>query len=206
MYLSLSVLIHLGVSQLFAGSTTARREPPAVQVSLVSRVAPEKPAVEKRQKPVPRQKHEPPAEPRKTPPEVRTESEPQVDNPGPVPQESVPPVSTPAPSAAEHSQRASTIASETAANLYRFQVLEIIRKNLRYPGNARRRGIEGTVSVRFVINGSGVVGDIQVLNSSGSALLDRASLETIRRCAFPSPPGSSMTLRVPITFRLDEEM
>lgn len=206
-YLSLSLLIHLGVSEIFEGSAMTRQAPSTVQVSLISRQSPDKPASaelpEPKPRQEPRQKPKPATEPEpmKNPVAETRESEPSVNEPA-----SAQSVGSPAPAEPEPSQRVGTVNSENAANLYRNQVLEIIRKNLKYPGNARKRGIEGTVSVRFTIHGSGSADDIKVVDSSGAALLDKVSLETIRRSSFPPPPEGSMTLNVPITFRLTGEM
>lgn len=38
-----------------------------------------------------------------------------------------------------------------------------IQQNLRYPASARRRGIEGDVSVRFVMENSGIIRDIAIM-------------------------------------------
>jgi periplasmic protein TonB len=203
-YLTLSLLIHLGVSQLFAGSAVTRQAPRTVKVALVSQAAPQKPAVAQQPKPrqEPRKKQEP--LPRPEPP--KPVAEPVKESEPPVSPEPPPVATSPASAAPEPTPAVSAIDAATAADIYQRKVLDIIRHNLKYPGNARRRGIEGTVSVRFTIHGSGSVGEIQIVRSSGAALLDKASLETIRRCAFPPPPRASMTLNVPITFRLTEEM
>ncbi len=59
-----------------------------------------------------------------------------------------------------------------------------------YPEDARRQGIEGTVSVRFRVRGDGHVEAAEVVASSGSRLLDEGSLDTVRRAApFPSVRG-----------------
>jgi protein TonB len=193
-FLSLSMFIHLGISHLFAGSTVSRQAYSPVKVSLVSRQTPEKPVVHQEPKPKPRPEPRPkpkpvpepvPQEPKDVPEE---KSEPVIESETPVPQEPSPEVSA--------------IDSQTAALIYENRILDIIRKNLKYPGNARRRGIEGTVFVRFTIQGTGVATDIRIVNSSGAALLDKASLEAIRKCSFPPPSRDSVTLQVPITFRL----
>jgi TonB family protein len=42
-----------------------------------------------------------------------------------------------------------------------------LSENLRYPSNAQRKGIEGTVIVAFVVNTDGTTTDIQILRSVG---------------------------------------
>jgi protein TonB len=55
-----------------------------------------------------------------------------------------------------------------------------------YPRLARERGIEGVVHVRFRVREGGAVDDVQVVRSSGSAILDSASVKTVYR-ASPMP-------------------
>jgi protein TonB len=54
----------------------------------------------------------------------------------------------------------------------------------RYPDEARRRGIEGTVVLRIEVLENGTVGDISALTSSGSELLDSAAIEAVKQSAF----------------------
>lgn len=196
-FLTLSLIIHLGVSQLFTGSTVSRQAYRQVHVSLVSQKAPEKPQIPEQPKPQPKPKPKP-----KPKPEPRPE-------PVPEPQEAPEEEIEPAPESvtpAEPVESVSAVDSRMAAEIYERQVLNIIRKNLRYPANARRRGIEGTVTVRFTILGSGEVSGVRIVRSSGANVLDKATLEAIGRCGFPPPPGGRVELSIPITFRLTEEM
>lgn len=93
-------------------------------------------------------------------------------------------------------------------------LIRIIRRKLesakRYPPEARRAGYEGTVVISFTINFDGTLRDVKVINSSGYPTLDQAAVMTIKRAApFPSLKSytteRSLTLEVPITFRLKEE-
>jgi protein TonB len=60
--------------------------------------------------------------------------------------------------------------------------------------------MEGVTEVQFRITRDGTVEGVTVVKSSGFPLLDRASVETIKRAApFPPIPG---TIRVPISYRL----
>ncbi|MFQ5458560.1 MAG: TonB family protein [Myxococcota bacterium] len=75
-----------------------------------------------------------------------------------------------------------------------------IQQALYYPRVARRRGIEGTVHVRFGIRKDGRVDRLAIARSSGHRLLDRASLKTIERAQpLPFIDGA---LEVPVVFRL----
>jgi len=75
-----------------------------------------------------------------------------------------------------------------------------IERAKQYPPEARRQGMEGTTEVQFQIAGDGSVADVTVMKSSGFALLDQASVQTIRRAApFPFIPG---VIRLSVSYRL----
>jgi len=84
-----------------------------------------------------------------------------------------------------------------------FRLLrEKIERAKRYPPRARRWGMEGTAEVQFRIARDGSVEDVTLVKSSGFPLLDRATVETLRRAApLPVIPG---TIRIPISYRLHE--
>lgn len=71
-----------------------------------------------------------------------------------------------------------------------------------YPPAAREAGIQGQVLLRFRLRPEGGVLSVEVIRSSGSAILDRASEETVTRSApYPYFPG---WIRLPLSFRLDQ--
>ena len=80
---------------------------------------------------------------------------------------------------------------------------EIMRKiegAKRYPKAARRMGIEGKATVRFKLKPNGKVDCVEMAESSGSDILDQASLETVRDAApFPYKEG---WLKVGIVFKI----
>ena len=56
-----------------------------------------------------------------------------------------------------------------------------------YPETARRRGIEGEVTVRFTIDRAGRVLSVTILRSSGATELDAAAEATLRDAIVPAP-------------------
>lgn len=82
------------------------------------------------------------------------------------------------------------------------EILRRIEAAKHYPEQARRFGHRGTVAVRFRVGPDGAVAAAEVVGSSGSLLLDAASLETIRRAA-PLPPIAGWH-RVRISYGLRE--
>ena len=80
--------------------------------------------------------------------------------------------------------------------------------DLYYPDEARRQGIEGTVSVRVLINRSGRPEEVVVVRSSGSYLLDSAAVRTAKTFVFsPAILGEEVKrtwVLVPIEFKFRE--
>jgi periplasmic protein TonB len=78
----------------------------------------------------------------------------------------------------------------------------------RYPAAARRRGIEGEVLVRVAVALDGRAERVEVVRSSGSALLDTAAVEALQRWRFePARAGGqpvTATVEIPVTFRLTD--
>lgn len=76
-----------------------------------------------------------------------------------------------------------------------------------YPDEARRRGIEGTVTLEVDVTAQGAAQEVTVTNSSGYALLDRAAHDAIRNWHFiPAHRGDEIVearVMVPVEFRLD---
>jgi periplasmic protein TonB len=78
-----------------------------------------------------------------------------------------------------------------------------------YPDTARRDGKEGRVVLRVLVDEEGKSKLVEVSDSSGSAVLDRAATEAIRRWRFsPAHYGNKAVeswVKVPIEFRLTDK-
>jgi protein TonB len=68
-----------------------------------------------------------------------------------------------------------------------------------YPEEARRRGEEGRVTVRFTVDRSGRVVEAAIVSASGSALLDEAALGLLRQAVLPAFPADMNQARITIT-------
>ncbi len=53
-----------------------------------------------------------------------------------------------------------------------------------YPTPSLRQSQEGSVKVRFLVDGQGQVKDADVARSSGHRALDTAAVEAVRKCSF----------------------
>ncbi|MFC1867894.1 TonB family protein [Thermodesulfobacteriota bacterium] len=58
------------------------------------------------------------------------------------------------------------------------------KKRPKYPRAARRRGYEGTVVLKALIDTGGGVKDLNILESSGHGILDRAAEDSVRKWLF----------------------
>jgi protein TonB len=77
-----------------------------------------------------------------------------------------------------------------------------IRDRLRYPSQARRAGIQGTVEIGFTVHRDGAVSAVAILMSSGQEALDQAAMAAVFAAApFPPPPAQAR-LVIPVAFRL----
>lgn len=75
-----------------------------------------------------------------------------------------------------------------------------IEEHKNYPEAARRRGTEGTVRISLRIGPKGELRGLRVATSSGSNLLDTASLKLLRS-AFPLGAGTGQELEVVLAVR-----
>jgi periplasmic protein TonB len=145
---------------------------------------------------------------------------PAIETEGPVPiaakpREPIPqPAGQPPPAAtvgvpAVKFQAAGITAGDTVeqlSNRYRSEnfayIKKIIEDNLSYPRRAQQMGWSGRVVVSFDVAKNGHVQEIRIVNSSGHKLLDSNLVETIRKVEpFPKPPAS-VTLNIPISYKL----
>ncbi|MFT4025635.1 MAG: TonB family protein [Novosphingobium sp.] len=98
-------------------------------------------------------------------------------------------------------------AASEAATTWEARLLAHLEKYRRYPPGARDRREQGVAHVRFRMNRAGGVLAVALIRSSGSAQLDRAALDTIRRAAplptIPEDKPDPLELSIPVEFFLD---
>src|SRR5690606_23502926 len=92
---------------------------------------------------------------------------------------------------------------------WQSDLLRHLAKYKRYPKDARRRGLQGINRLRFVVDAEGKVLSYALAGGSGSASLDRATLEMIRRAQpVPKPPqellnNGTIEVVAPFVYSLD---
>jgi protein TonB len=79
----------------------------------------------------------------------------------------------------------------------------------RYPESARRQGVEGITTLRFIVLVNGHVGQIAVARSAGHVDLDRAAIDAVRTWLFePARRGKeavAVWVTLPVRFELHNE-
>jgi TonB family protein len=79
-------------------------------------------------------------------------------------------------------------------------IVSSIERVKSYPRMARERGIQGVVHLRFRVKPEGEVDSVEIVKSSGSEILDTASVRTVYRAA-PMPYVKGW-IEVPIAYVL----
>ncbi len=105
----------------------------------------------------------------------------------------------PAPGASSH--------NSNAVPNWKSALVARLERNKRYPSQAQARGEHGVAQLAFNIDRSGGVHDARIVRSSGSSLLDAATLELLKRAApLPPPPpeisGAQIAIQVPIRYNM----
>ena len=87
-------------------------------------------------------------------------------------------------------------------------LIEFLSKNVKYPVEAKRDGIQGRVLVKFMVDRDGAIAKVKVARSGGDKSLDREAVRVIK--AMPDwKPGTvrgnpvNVTYTVPVNFKLN---
>jgi periplasmic protein TonB len=100
------------------------------------------------------------------------------------------------------------VADEKFRAQYEQVIAQWIKQHLRYPRVARRRGYEGTGSVKITLLPNGDVADVAIVQTTGQTILDAEILSMIDRAKpFPRFPydyrgEDSLAFVAPIKFEL----
>jgi len=88
----------------------------------------------------------------------------------------------------------------------RNSVMELVSREFTYPAIARRKGWQGIVKLELHIEADGSITDLQLAETSGYSILDRAAMQCLQ---FASLPGAARWLQgkpfdivVPVEYRL----
>jgi protein TonB len=132
---------------------------------------------------------------------------PRTPHPAPKPQTAPKPPSAPeaqtpgpaAPASPPHADEAHTAAIDGG---WMRQVGAWLAAHKTYPDEARQRGEEGRLAVRFTMDRSGRVTDVEVVRGSGSPALDRAAVAMLQDAALPPLPKAMPQATVTVTVQI----
>lgn len=72
-----------------------------------------------------------------------------------------------------------------------------------YPRTAQMRGEEGTAKVKVYLSASGQIEKAELVNSSGSSVLDKEAVAMMSRIGnLPAPPAGTSSVVLPLTWKL----
>jgi periplasmic protein TonB len=91
---------------------------------------------------------------------------------------------------------------------YLTALQQAIKRHQIFPEAARRRGVTGLAVLAFVLEASGQIAQVRLVQSSGDGELDQAALHALNQLGRfkPIPPELNRTtwpMRVPIRFDLN---
>ena len=108
---------------------------------------------------------------------------------------------TPPPVRAHRKTRPASLVRGTTASLRAVKAMVTYAPRPVYPYEARRQRVTGSgVALLTVDQRSGTVTDVLMAQSCGNAILDKSTLDSLRRWRFK--PGSVSRVHVPITYTL----
>ncbi len=98
------------------------------------------------------------------------------------------------------------VSGNAARSNFASRVNSHLNRHKQYPDRARERDLNGVTIVLFSISASGKLRSVRIVSSSGSSIIDRAAIATVRRASpFPRiPRGMSAPheFRAPIRFKI----
>jgi len=84
------------------------------------------------------------------------------------------------------------------------QIKNKIAHNKYYPNSAKRRGIEGRVGLQLAVSQNGTIQSLHIINSSGSKILDKAAIKSVRSAVPFIKMAQSITFKFFMKFNLED--
>ena len=88
----------------------------------------------------------------------------------------------------------------------RNSVMQLISRELTYPAIARRKGWQGIVKLELHIEADGSITDLQLAETSGYGILDKAAMQCLQYASLPGAArwlrGQTIDIVVPVEYRL----
>ena len=89
---------------------------------------------------------------------------------------------------------------------WKRKVGQLIGANFSYPRSAQLRGEQGEAKIKVAISSTGKILSVDLVKSSGSAILDREAVRIpMKVSSYPAPPNGAVAAIVfPISWRINE--
>lgn len=127
------------------------------------------------------------------PPKPEKKPEPPQEKPADAKPVEAPPTAAPPAKSEAPPQPPSPPSDSNAKRTWQSELQQHLAKYQKYPEEVRRRNISGSTHLRFEVDADGKVISVSITESSGNALLDRATLDMIRRAQpLPKPPAEML--------------
>lgn len=81
-------------------------------------------------------------------------------------------------------------------------IREAVMKNIRYPGEALRLGIEGKVFISFIVLENGTTSEIRVVSGSGYRVLDESAKEAVAMTRIRKKVPYRVVVHLPVTYKI----
>ena len=104
------------------------------------------------------------------------------------------------------------VESNTAAAEEMLRYQDMIRRRIeasrKYPEAAKKQGTEGKVEIEFILNREGTLINVSLTGTSGSDMLDKEAIDTIKRASPYGPlpkeyTAENMDMQVVIVYKLN---
>lgn len=93
-------------------------------------------------------------------------------------------------------------AGQSAENEDLAAIRRLIMEHVVFPNKARRSGLTGKLIIAFLLRQDGTVTDIEIVTSSGYAIIDQSVVATLQQLSPLPPPRQQCRILVPLTFTL----
>ena len=90
----------------------------------------------------------------------------------------------------------------TAGTDYPGEAFHLVVRRQDLGSGLQMVGAEGTVSLRALVRADGAVRDVEIVSSSGSAVLDRTAVETVLRWYFAPATGDGVSIDAYVTLKI----
>lgn len=95
--------------------------------------------------------------------------------------------------------------SDGVENEFLQAIYRAISKRVEYPPLALQRGYEGMVLLKFMLDVTGAISQLEVVKHSPYSLLDKAAIKTLKRaCKYFPKPDENVYIEIPIVYNLQQ--